>query len=177
VRCECWTRRKRSVGLLDLFLLSSFSSSQHSVLLKKMASLETPLPSSSLEQAPIPKVQVESLSPGISAIPTRQSTRDIQNQLTQVLCQSFADRILVLVTQVGKIGCLVSDSVNPFGIKSEFCIERHSFSTFPFTPTSFLLPLLLLTYFPLFLASPLDPGDSPTLNRPTTNFRNFIFRR
>ena len=36
--------------------------------------------------------------------------REIAGQPTQILFQSFADRTLVIVTQVGKVGNLVSDS-------------------------------------------------------------------
>lgn len=76
-----------------------------------MVSLETPLPSSSAQRIEVPKVQVQSLAPGLSAVPTRQASSKIQDQHTQVVCQSFADRIVVLVTQVGKIGCLVNTGI------------------------------------------------------------------
>lgn len=45
-----------------------------------------------------------------SAIPTAQAARIIQGQHTEVLVQAFGDRVLVLVTQVGRIGCMVSNS-------------------------------------------------------------------
>jgi hypothetical protein len=47
----------------------------------------------------------------LEALPIRvaQSSATIQGRLTQVVTQHYADRILVIVTQVGKIGALVSD--------------------------------------------------------------------
>ena len=36
--------------------------------------------------------------------------RDIAGQSTQIVLQTFADRIFVLVTQLGKVGNLVSQS-------------------------------------------------------------------
>lgn len=41
------------------------------------------------------------------AIRTRSSARLIQGSHTEVVCQSYSDRVLVLVTQLGKVGCLV----------------------------------------------------------------------
>lgn len=37
----------------------------------------------------------------------RQTSRELGGKHTQVFMQSFADRILVLVTQMGKVGNLV----------------------------------------------------------------------
>lgn len=42
-----------------------------------------------------------------SAIPTRQRTRIINQIATEVLLQSYTDRILILVTQLGRIGSFV----------------------------------------------------------------------
>jgi proteasome assembly chaperone 3 len=39
--------------------------------------------------------------------PSSQTSREIAGIHTDVLLQHFADRILVLVTQMGKVGCLV----------------------------------------------------------------------
>lgn len=41
-------------------------------------------------------------------VKTRQSSGDVAGIETEVVCTAYADRILVLVTQVGKFGCLVS---------------------------------------------------------------------
>lgn len=43
-----------------------------------------------------------------AAIPTAQAARIIQGQHTEVFVQAFGDRVLVLVTQMGRIGCMVS---------------------------------------------------------------------
>ncbi len=42
-----------------------------------------------------------------SAIPTAQQARLVHGQHTEVLVQVYADRILVIVTQLGRIGCMV----------------------------------------------------------------------
>lgn len=43
---------------------------------------------------------------------TRQISRELNGNNTEILIQAFADRILVLVTQMGKVGNLVHS--NPF---------------------------------------------------------------
>ncbi|GAA5950786.1 hypothetical protein JCM21900_002017 [Sporobolomyces salmonicolor] len=48
-----------------------------------------------------------------SAIPTAQRVRIVNGIQTDVLVQSFADRILVLVTQLGRIGCMIQVSPPP----------------------------------------------------------------
>lgn len=40
-------------------------------------------------------------------IPTAQRARSINGQQTDVLVQLFADRVIVVVTQMGRIGCMV----------------------------------------------------------------------
>ncbi|UZJ53822.1 hypothetical protein CBS101457_003142 [Exobasidium rhododendri] len=54
------------------------------------------------------KVERLSASDAASALPIRvaQSSADIEGHCTQVLTQHYADRILVIVTQVGKVGAL-----------------------------------------------------------------------
>lgn len=42
-----------------------------------------------------------------SPILVKQTARRINGILTEVLAQSFSDRILILVTQLGKVGTLV----------------------------------------------------------------------
>jgi len=37
----------------------------------------------------------------------RQTSRELSGRQTEVLLQTFADRVLVLVTQMGKVGNLV----------------------------------------------------------------------
>ena len=39
--------------------------------------------------------------------PIYQSERSVEGLSTRFLIQSFSDRIVVLVTQLGKVGCLV----------------------------------------------------------------------
>ncbi|GAA6004910.1 hypothetical protein JCM10207_008449 [Rhodosporidiobolus poonsookiae] len=51
--------------------------------------------------------------PRPSAIPTAQRARIVNGVQTDVLVQSFADRILVLVTQLGRIGCMIQVSPPP----------------------------------------------------------------
>lgn len=40
-------------------------------------------------------------------LPSAQISREIDGAQTEVLLQAFADRILVLVSQIGKVGNLV----------------------------------------------------------------------
>ncbi|KAJ7109455.1 hypothetical protein C8R44DRAFT_713558 [Mycena epipterygia] len=42
---------------------------------------------------------------------TRQISRELEGNTTEIVVQTFADRILVLVTQLGKVGNLVGGSV------------------------------------------------------------------
>ncbi|KAE8260317.1 hypothetical protein A4X13_0g417 [Tilletia indica] len=44
---------------------------------------------------------------GGDAVPTRQEVRSVAGVTTEVLIQAFTDRILVLVTQLGRVGCLI----------------------------------------------------------------------
>lgn len=44
----------------------------------------------------------------ILPVKTRQASANIAGIETEVVCTAYADRILVIVTQVGKLGCLVS---------------------------------------------------------------------
>lgn len=41
-------------------------------------------------------------------LPSANIARELDGAQTEVLLQAFADRILVLITQVGKVGTLVS---------------------------------------------------------------------
>lgn len=43
----------------------------------------------------------------MSMFPPRQVTKELEGNSTELLIQTFADRILVLVTQLGKVGNLV----------------------------------------------------------------------
>lgn len=57
-----------------------------------------------------PKIAEASAETGSAvqnAILTRQRARVVRDVHTEVFVQSFADRVLVLVTQLGRIGCLV----------------------------------------------------------------------
>lgn len=59
-----------------------------------------------------PQVRVRSLrNSAASPISVRQAARVIAGIHTEVVTEAFADRILVLVTQVGKVGCLVSSAI------------------------------------------------------------------
>ncbi|KAF7338234.1 hypothetical protein MVEN_02048600 [Mycena venus] len=42
---------------------------------------------------------------------TRQLSRDLQGNATEIVIQTFADRILVLVTQLGKVGNLIQATI------------------------------------------------------------------
>ncbi|KAK0562777.1 hypothetical protein OC861_005134 [Tilletia horrida] len=44
---------------------------------------------------------------GDEAVPTRKEVRLVAGVKTEVLVQAFTDRILVLVTQLGRVGCLI----------------------------------------------------------------------
>ncbi|GAA5892018.1 hypothetical protein JCM5296_004664 [Sporobolomyces johnsonii] len=70
-----------------------------------------------------------------SAIPTAQRVRIVNRIHTDVLVQSFADRILVLVTQLGRIGCFIQVSPPPPTLPSSLPLP-------PATIASSLLPSL-----------------------------------
>lgn len=44
----------------------------------------------------------------VTMLPSSQIARELDGAHTDVLLQAFADRILVLITQIGKVGTLVS---------------------------------------------------------------------
>ncbi|BGO90720.1 hypothetical protein JCM10020v2_002363 [Rhodotorula toruloides] len=62
----------------------------------------TPKPSSAPAPSALPPV-----------IPTAQRARSINGQQTDVLVQLFADRVVVVVTQMGRIGCMIQVSPPP----------------------------------------------------------------
>ncbi|GAA5986609.1 hypothetical protein JCM10908_003822 [Rhodotorula pacifica] len=51
--------------------------------------------------------------PPPAAIPTAQQARVLNGVHTEVLVQVYADRILVIVTQLGRIGCMIQVSPPP----------------------------------------------------------------
>ncbi len=51
---------------------------------------------------------VETRKTELTAIPTVRVSETVLGQETHVVCQDYTDRICVFVSQVGKIGCLVS---------------------------------------------------------------------
>lgn len=53
----------------------------------------------------------QSSAPPPSAIPTAQRARTVNGVHTEVLVQVYADRILVIVTQLGRIGCMVCSTL------------------------------------------------------------------
>ncbi|KII88402.1 hypothetical protein PLICRDRAFT_175996 [Plicaturopsis crispa FD-325 SS-3] len=46
-------------------------------------------------------------------LPTSQTSRDLNGNHTDVVLQAFGDRILVLVTQMGKVGNLIQATIPP----------------------------------------------------------------
>lgn len=58
-------------------------------------------------------IEAHATSLSVSALTIMAATlqRDIAGQPTQIVLQTFADRILILVTQVGKVGNLVSVTI------------------------------------------------------------------
>lgn len=55
----------------------------------------------------VPPPEPEASRAPAGPIPTAQRARVIGGQHTEVLVQAYADRVFVLVTQLGRIGCLV----------------------------------------------------------------------
>ncbi|BGP31193.1 hypothetical protein JCM10296v2_002957 [Rhodotorula toruloides] len=51
-------------------------------------------------------------------IPTAQRARSINGQQTDVLVQLFADRVVVVVTQMGRIGCMIQVSPPPSSLST-----------------------------------------------------------
>ncbi|ORY91628.1 hypothetical protein BCR35DRAFT_349421, partial [Leucosporidium creatinivorum] len=78
-----------------------------------------------------------------SAIPTAQAARIIQGQHTEVFVQAFADRVLVLVTQVGRIGCMIQVNPPPPGLPAPLTSTSNSLfpSLPPPHPSTILQPL------------------------------------
>ncbi|BGP15061.1 hypothetical protein JCM10213_002795 [Rhodosporidiobolus nylandii] len=77
---------------------------------------------------PVPAV-VAPPPPPPAAIPTAQRARLIHGVHTDVLVQSFADRILVLVTQLGRIGCMIQVSPPPSTLPTPIPLAAASPST------------------------------------------------
>jgi len=67
-------------------------------------------------EPPLPPAPTEPQSP----IQTYQLRKELGGIATEIAIQTFDDRILVLVSQSGKIGCLVS-------IRIAWCAEQHGF--------------------------------------------------
>lgn len=67
-------------------------------------------------EPPLPPAPTEPQSP----IPTYQLRKELGGIATEIAIQTFDDRILVLVSQSGKIGCLVS-------IRIAWCAKRRGF--------------------------------------------------
>jgi hypothetical protein len=67
-----------------------------------------------LDLASTPGVPPPGLAgPSQSPVATAQTARTILGQHTEVLVQSYADRVFVLITQLGRIGSLVRTSSAP----------------------------------------------------------------
>jgi hypothetical protein len=81
--------------------LVSFSLSLSLSQLDQMTSL---VDYSNLEQQ---RKAVTTTDSPIEGVPTAQRVRLINSIQTELLVQSFKDRILVILTQLGRIGCLV----------------------------------------------------------------------
>ena len=50
----------------------------------------------------------EAPTPQLQGVPTAQRVRLIHSIQTDLMIQSFNDRILVILSQLGRIGCMVS---------------------------------------------------------------------
>jgi hypothetical protein len=103
--------------------------------------------------------------PPPAAIPTAQQARVLDGVHTEVFVQIYADRILVIVTQLGRIGCLVSAGVGllvphppPPGLtdsllrRSKYRLRRR-----PYPP----LPPLRQLYLPAPLRALQRPSSRP----------------
>ncbi|KAF9484724.1 hypothetical protein BDN70DRAFT_872265 [Pholiota conissans] len=85
----------------------------------------------------------------MAAFPPRQTSRELGGRHTQVFLQSFEDRVLVLVTQVGKVGNLIQAALPPTA------------SLLPPTDTSQLNKLVLPEPSPAIELTPLL-GSAPS---------------
>jgi len=72
----------------------------------------------------------------MAALTPRQTSRNLNGKDTQVFVQTFADRILVLVTQMGKVGNLV---LIHFLHPILATLKRHRFKQIYQTPRLFYL--------------------------------------
>ncbi|KAL8277953.1 hypothetical protein RQP46_009585 [Phenoliferia psychrophenolica] len=90
----------------------------------------------------------EAPKPPTGPIPTAQRARVVGGLHTEVLVQAYADRIFVLVTQLGRIGCLIQ--VNPPPPTIPAPLPSLSHSLFPHLPP----PHPSTTLTPLFGVPP-----------------------
>ncbi|GAA6061248.1 hypothetical protein JCM10212_000689 [Sporobolomyces blumeae] len=60
-----------------------------------------------------PTSRPEPPQPQLQGVPTAQRVRTIRGHPTNVLVQAFRDRVMVTVTQLGKIGCIIQCTPPP----------------------------------------------------------------
>ncbi|KAM0788758.1 hypothetical protein ACM66B_002849 [Microbotryomycetes sp. NB124-2] len=61
-----------------------------------------------------------------SPVHSRQTARTISGHHTEVTVQAFVDRVLVVVTQLGRIGCILQVNPPPPGLPTPIHSARHS---------------------------------------------------
>lgn len=72
-------------------------------------------------RAAVPAAEIKSIPASSSlAIPTRHVQAAVAGVETHVVCQLFTDRLVVLISQVGKVGTLVR-----FRAARIACVQRH----------------------------------------------------
>lgn len=72
--------------------------------------------------------------PPPAAIPTAQQARVLNGTHTEVFIQVYADRILVIVTQLGRIGCMVSRRASTALMSSALADNHDRCTPGPFPP-------------------------------------------
>ncbi|KAM6500457.1 hypothetical protein JOM56_003471 [Amanita muscaria] len=75
----------------------------------------------------------------MASLTTGQATRNVDDRPTTVIVQPFADRVLVLITQLGKVGNLIQASLPP----TTPSIPPSSPDTLPTPPAAIQLTNLL----------------------------------
>ncbi|GAA5858710.1 hypothetical protein JCM5353_008263 [Sporobolomyces roseus] len=94
-------------------------------------------------EPPIPQVQ---------GVPTAQRVRLIHSIQTDLMIQSFNDRILVILTQLGRIGCMIQVSPPPSTLPA--ALPSHSSSSDSSALSSLPPPHPSSTLSPLFGVPP-----------------------
>ncbi|GAA6005475.1 uncharacterized protein JCM10292_007361 [Rhodotorula paludigena] len=115
-------------------------------------------------------------APPQQAIPTAQRARRIHGVQTDVLVQVYADRVLVIVTQLGRIGCMIQVTPPPSALPSLPPPPRPSAASSPSILASLPPPHPSTLLSPLFGVPP-SPHLSSLHDLYAAQVGAIVFRR